>query len=88
GSLIFWILLAVITLQVSLRIISLAFYKVITPLCALSLTNYNNATPFTVLRNSVLSAFILNIAQIYLLVFLTKIIVSINQVGDTWAKLY
>lgn len=81
GLAIFLILLFIITIEVAMRIIMIGFLYIIGPLCCLSLTNYSNPQSFTVWKNSMLSMFLVNLAQIFMLQFLMNIASDIASAG-------
>ncbi|MCF0105626.1 MAG: hypothetical protein HUJ76_04840 [Parasporobacterium sp.] len=83
GMLIYLILLFIVMLQMALRMIAIAFYYVITPLCCTSLTNYQNPQAFTIWKNSFLGQWLMNITQMFLLVLFMGIISDIgSQAGN------
>lgn len=82
GLAIFLILLFIITIEVAMRIIMIGFLYIIGPLCCLSLTNYTNPQSFTVWKNSILSMFFVNLAQIFMLQFLMNLASDISSAGN------
>lgn len=82
-----WVIIFFIGLQMASRQVSLAFFKIITPLCALSLTNKENPTAFTVWKNNVIGAFLMNIVQIFLFLFMFKLLDGLGTETSGIAKL-
>ncbi len=82
-----WIIIFFIGLQMASRQVSLAFFKIITPLCALSLTNKDNPTAFTVWKNNIIGPFLMNMVQIFLFLFMFKLIDSLGESTSGLAKL-
>lgn len=73
-----WVIIFFIGLQMASRQVSLAFFKIITPLCALSLTNKESATAFTVWKNNIIGAFLMNMVQIFLFLFMFRLIAGLG----------
>ncbi len=69
------------------RQVSLAFFKIITPLCALSLTNKENPTAFNVWKNNIIGPFLMNMVQIFLFLFMFKLIDELGSETSGIAKL-
>lgn len=82
-----WVIIFFIGLQMASRQVSLVFFKIITPLCALSLTNKENPTAFTVWKNNVIGAFLMNIVQIFLFLFMFKLLDGLGTETSGIAKL-
>ena len=82
GLAIFLILLFIITIEVAMRIIMIGFLYIIGPICCLSLTNYTNPQSFTVWKNSILSMFLVNLSQIFMLQFLMNLASDISSAGN------
>lgn len=82
-----WVIIFFIGLQMASRQVSLAFFKIITPLCALSLTNKDNPTAFIVWKNNVIGAFLMNIVQIFLFIFMFKLLDGLGTETSGIAKL-
>ena len=82
-----WIIIFFIGLQMASRQVSLAFFKIITPLCALSLTNKENPTAFTVWKNNIIGPFLMNTVQIFLFLFMFKLIDELGTNTSGIAKL-
>lgn len=82
-GIVLWVIIFFIGLQMASRQVSLAFFKIITPLCALSLTNKDSPNAFIVWKNNVIGAFLMNIVQIFLFLFMFKLIdgLSANTSG-------
>lgn len=86
GLVIYIILIAMIAIQIGVRVMAIGFYYVIGPLCCTSMTNYQNPQAFTVWKNSLIGQWAMNITQIFLLSLLGNIISSISSVGDPIAS--
>lgn len=82
-----WVIIFFVGLQMASRQVSLAFFKIITPLCALSLTNKENPTAFTVWKNNVMGAFLMNMVQIFLFLFMFKLLDGLGAETSGIAKL-
>lgn len=82
-----WVCVFFVGLQMASRQVSLAFFKIITPLCVLSLTNKENPTAFTVWKNNVMGAFLMNIVQIFLFLFMFKLLDGLDESTSGLAKL-
>lgn len=79
---IFLVLLLMITVQIGVRTINIIFFYIITPLCATSLTNYNNPQAFIIWKNSILGSICCNFAQIMMLSLFGVICTSINRIPN------
>lgn len=86
-GLVMWIIIFFIGLQMASRQVSLAFFKIITPLCALSLTNKENSSAFTVWKNNIIGPFLMNTVQIFLFLFMFKLIAELGTEASGLAKL-
>ncbi len=81
-----WALIFFAGLQIAVRLVSIGFFKIITPLSALSLTHKENPTAFIVWRNSLIGSYLLNTVQLFLFVYMFKLISQISDATAT-AKL-
>lgn len=82
-----WICIFFVGLQIASRQVSLAFFKIIMPICSLSLTNRENPTAFTVCKNQLIGGFLLNIVQIFLFMFMFKLLAQLPEDASGIAKL-
>ena len=82
-----WVIIFFVGLQMASRQVSLAFFKIITPLCALYLTNKENPTAFTVWKNNVRGEFLINMVQIFLFLFMFKLLDGLGTETSGIAKL-
>ena len=82
-----WICIFFVGLQIASRQVSLAFFKIIMPICSLSLTNRENPTAFTVCKNQLIGGFLLNIVQIFLFMFMFKLLAQLPKDASGIAKL-
>lgn len=79
--LVMWVLVFFCGLQMAVRQVSVGFYKIIMPLCALSLTNKDQATAFSVCKNSLVGSFLMNSVQIFLFVFSFRLISELGEIS-------
>lgn len=84
GLVVYIILIFIISIQIAVRMMAIAFYYVIGPLCCTSMTNYQNPQAFTVWKNSLLGQWAMNITQLFLLSLLGNIISNISEIGSTY----
>lgn len=82
-----WICIFFVGLQIASRQVSLAFFKIIMPICSLSLTNRENPTAFTVCKNQLIGGFLLNIVQIFLFMFMFKLLAQLPEDASGIAQL-
>lgn len=90
GFIIFVVLLGYISIQVGMRCIQLIFFYIITPLATSSLTNANNPQAFIIWKNSILSNWITNFAEIFMLGLFSALVSDISRlpINNEMIKVY
>lgn len=88
GMTIYVVLLFAITIQIATRIFMIAFLYIISPLCATSLTKYQDPQAFNVWKNTIMGQMAMNFTQIFGLSFLSNVVGMISNIGtDTFSGL-